>query len=571
MTADRRYSPRFRSGFVSALLGLGLALGLLVGCHDKPAEPSGGAVGDTITVPYIADITGVNELTSQVSSLGFGVLYRGLFLSLASEDPDYETGPPTFQPEIAESWEFSEDRKILTFHLRSDLVWSDGEPLTAADVEFTFRAQTHPDIAWSWADYKRRIARCEVVDPYTVNFHFSEVYALQLHDAVQGVILPEHAWSQLPFDQWGDSGQWFVDNLVVSGPYDVESWQPGQRLVLVQNDRYFGAPEIPKTDRIVFEIIPDQQTQTNMLRSGEVQFVELVAPEDAEGIQKADDTYLLTYIPRFFAFIAWNVENPLFADVQVRQALTSAIDRQAIIDSLYYGFGRVTDTAIPPNVWAHNGDLKPRSYDPDLARKMLADAGWKDSDGDGILDRDGTQFRFELLTNTGSPVRRDILVMVQEQLKRVSIDAQPRTMEFNSMLPLLGDQKFDAAMSVLSLGTDLDLSYYYHSRAIENGFNWGGFSDPEVDALLDEIAAELEPKDNLARLLRIQEVIHEKQPVTYLYHALRLSAARTALRDAKPNALSPFDNIASWRLVDPEAEPLPPQPDPRAGLDQLGN
>ena len=146
---------------------------------------------------------------------------------------------------------------------------------------------------------------------------------------------------------------------------------------------------------------------------------------------------------------------------------------------------------ITPNIWAHHEGLQPLTYDPDAARRALSDAGWTDSDGDGIRDRDGKPFRFDLLTNAEDPLRRNITVMVQEQLKRVGIDARPTTMEFNSMMGPLSRQEFDAVMSLLSLSTDLDLSYYFHTRAIGNAFNWGAFSNPDVDGLIDEIAAEL--------------------------------------------------------------------------------
>ncbi|MDA8020197.1 MAG: ABC transporter substrate-binding protein [Thermoanaerobaculia bacterium] len=569
LVARRSTLPFFLAGFC-LLAGY---LVLTVGCgrtdpsdQTTATEVARSQVGGTITVPYIADITGVNELTARSSTLSNGLQYYALFLPLATEQTDFQSGPPTFEPGIAASWDFSEDRKKLTFNLRDDLVWSDGESLDAEDVRFSWVAQTHPDIAWSWADYKRHISDVEIIDSHTVTFHFTQVYAGQLHDAVQGVILPQHEWSQLPFEDWRDNGQWFVDHLVVSGPYKLESWEPGQRIVLVQNDRFHGAPAVPVTDRVIFEIIPDRQAQLSMLRSNTGQFVELVPPEDVPKLHEAPETYVITYIPRYFSFIVWNTKNPLFESPEIRRALTLAIDRQTIIDTLYYGFGRVTHTPLTPDVWAYNGDLEPLPYDPDAARAALADAGWSDSDGDGVLDKDGKPFRFDLLTNSEDPLRRNIIVMMQEQLKRVGVEATPTTMEFNAMRGPLSRQEFDAAMSVLSLGTDLDLSYYFHTRSIGSSFNWGAFSDPEVDALIDEIAAELEPANNLQRLLGLQELIQQKQPMTLLYQALRLSAARSSLRDVNPNVINPFANLRHWRLVDPAVEPLPEQPDPKAEL-----
>ena len=255
LVTNRRSNVRHRARYrwFSCLL----SVLLVVGCGSSDSTDQSGAaeaaVGDTISLPYISDITGINELTSQSATLAIGLQYYALFMPLATERADFESGPPSFAAGIAESWDFSDDRKTLTFHLRRDLVWSDGEPIDADDVLFTWQAQTDPSIAWSWVDYKRRISDVEVVDAHTVAFHFSEIYATQLHDSVQGVILPQHKWGQLPFEEWKDNGQWFVDNLVVKRPLQsrvVGAW----------------ATHRPGAERSVFRCAGSPQDRPDRLR-----------------------------------------------------------------------------------------------------------------------------------------------------------------------------------------------------------------------------------------------------------------------------------------------------------------
>ena len=167
-----------------------------------------------------------------------------MFLHLYEEQADFQQHPATFTPQLAKSYEWSPDHKVLTFHLRDDVVWTDGVPVTSADVRWTWQAQRDKDVAWELADSKHWIDDVEAVDPRTVRFHFSRVYAKQLLDANEGPVFPKHAWETLPFAKWRQSGDWFRQHLVVDGPFTIASWQPQQQIVLQRNDKLLreGAP-----------------------------------------------------------------------------------------------------------------------------------------------------------------------------------------------------------------------------------------------------------------------------------------------------------------------------------------
>src|SRR4029079_5041729 len=220
-------------------------------------------------------------------------------------------------------------------------------------------------------------------------------------DANEGVILPKHVWSQLPFDQWRSRSDWFREHLVTSGPFLLESWTPQQEVVLKRNPRYY-IPGLPKLDRVVVRIIPDQGNQVTQLLSGQVDFVPSLLPGDAERVRKSPSLHLVPIWYRSYVAIVWNNSKPLFADRDVRRALTLAIDRRALIDTLWGPSARESYSPIVQDAWAYDTNIHPWPYDPAESRRLLAAKGWKDSDGDGVLDKDGKPFAFELTTNSGN-------------------------------------------------------------------------------------------------------------------------------------------------------------------------
>ena len=493
-----------------------------------------------------ADIKGVNELVSGSSAFTQSVLDR-MLLKLFEEQPDFDQGPPTFAPLLARSWQRSEDGRTLRIELRDDVRWSDGSRVTAVDVEWTWRAQTHPDVAWALADSKTNILSVEALDATTVEVTFREVNASQLSDLNEGAILPSAAWSRLPFADWHHRADWFVENLVTNGPFRLADWRRQQEIVLVRNPDYF-VDDRPRVDRIVFRIVPQKVNLVGHLVAEEVQFVQHVPPAEADRFARSESFQLLDYPTRQYNFIAWNTRRPQFSSDRSRRALTLAIDRQALVDALWFGRARVAVSPIVSTVWAHNDDLEPWPYDPRQASALLAEEGWYDSNGDGILDRDGNDFVFELMTNSDSVVRVDAAVMVQDQLRRVGVRVEVQRLEFNTLSERVQAHDFDAFLGGWMIDTSLDLDYAFHSDSIDGGYNFGGFSDAEVDRLLDEVRSQSDPQKLEGLLREVQAVVHRQQPYTFLWEPRRLAVATRALRNATPNALDPFFHVEDWWL-----------------------
>ena len=536
-----------RSAACAALLlaGAGLA-----GCDrgpDKPAAASaatGPRRGGTVVTGWNAEPAGVNRLIIPSLQVTNEMLFR-MFLHLVEEQADFTDHPPTMAPMLAKSWEWSADHKVLTFHLRENVVWSDGVPVTAEDVRWTWQAETNPEVAWDNADSQQWITDVEVVDPHTVRYHFSRVYAKQFLDANEGMILPKHAWEKLPFSQWRQNGEWFKQHLVVDGPFTIASWQPGQQVVLERNPRYY-EPGLPYLDRVVMRVVADQATALTQLLNGELDFVPQIAPADVPQVQANPRLQMIPYWFNLYVFVGWNNEHPLFKDPEVRRALTLAIDRQTIVETLLGSYGRVAASPILTSVWAHDRSLQPWPYDPNQARQILAAKGWKDTDGDGVLDRGGKPFAFELLSNAGNQLRTDATVMIQDQLKKVGIRATPHQVEFNSMVAQIKAAKFDASILGYSMDTSLDMRSNFHSAAIDVDSNDTRYRNPEVDRLIEQATAQPDVLAEKPYLDRIQQILHREQPMTFLWESQRLTAANQRVHNLKPTMNWTFFNLKEW-------------------------
>lgn len=508
-----------------------------------------GRTGGTFVAALASDIEGVHPLISGTTGVSTQI-HDLLFLRLFEEQPDFSTGPPTFGPRLATRWRFTPDRLTLTIELRRDARWSDGEPITAADVVWTWRAQTHPAVAWAYAHSKEAIRSVEALGPHRVRVRFTHRYPTQLADLNEGPILPAHAWSALPFERWQRSEGWFRRRLVTSGPFRVASWRPGERLELTPNPYYYEARR-PRIDRVIFRVLPEPSVRLLHAESGAVDFVDGIRPADAERFGRLPGLAVDAYWTRHYAYLCWNTARPWFRDATVRRALTRAIDRRRLVAVLWRGHARVGVSPILRGVWAADPELQPWPYDPRRARALLRRAGWVDRDGDGVRERHGRPLRFELLVNADNPLRRDAAVLIRQDLRRVGVEATIRTLEFQTLNAVTEAHDFDAFLGAWAVDTTLDLTYAFHSASIDDGYNFGSYTNAELDRLIDRVGETPDPQAALPLFHRIQRILHREQPYTFLWEPQRLTLSTDRLRDARPNALSPFFHLRDWRLAAP--------------------
>ncbi|MBI4168858.1 MAG: hypothetical protein HY510_02845 [Acidobacteria bacterium] len=509
---------------------------------DRPTGPAGeGTPGGRVVIGVRGDITSFNIYTA-TNAFSQEVIDL-LYLKLASEQDDFSQGPPSFRPALGSSWEFSPDGMRLTFHLDERARWSDGRPVSAADVVFSHRAASSPDVAWVGRDVKEFISGVSAPDARTVVYEFGRRYPSGLMDAVEGNVLPAHALAAIPLSEWPRRA--FLDARVADGPFLLERYERGSLIELVRNPHYLRSP-LPLLESVVFRIIPDEATLLNELLTGGIDVMENVPPDAARRLADSGRLRVVRTPDLSYSFICWNTARPLFSEARVRHALTMAIDREAIIEGLLPGTGRPSAGPILSFLWAHDPALRPLAYDPEGARRLLEEAGWLDRDGDGLLDRDGAPFRFELETNQGSGLRADVAQMVGAQLRRIGIDAVPRTFEFGAFIEKHGRHDFDAFVGTWRESTKVDLKSAFHSASVTGGYNYGSYANRDLDALIDGARAESNAQAARALWRRAQQIIARDQPYTFLFERDRLHAVPRALRVARPSPRSLYAALEEW-------------------------
>lgn len=517
-----------------------VAVALAVAAAGCSGDRRGVQRGGTLVVGEISPYESLNPM--QTSDAHARDIYNLLFLSLLDENEDFLT----FRPRLAEAWEFSPDRLDLTFHLRRDVVWSDGESFTAHDVVATFRTQIDTAVAWSGRHLKQHITGVEALDDHTVVYRFTHAYPYQIMDANDGPILPRRFLEQHTAERIRTSS---VEEIPVNGPFRIGEWIRGQSLTLVRNDGYF-EPDKPYLERVVFKIVPDQVNLITQLRRGEIDCMESLPPREVEQIRSGDrELEVYSFPARSYIYIGWNGARAPFDSPEVRRALTMAINRKLIIDNLYYGLAQECTSPFIPQLWAYNDSIEPLPYDPALALRILAEEGFADTNGDGWLERDGRRFEFELMTNQGNQIRSDIQVMVQEQLRQIGIRAKPVVLEWTVMLQRHRSSDFDAVLSAWRVGTKVDLAPIWScaSRG-ENGYNRVDYCNPLLDSLNAEACVMLDFERARPLFYRAQEIIYREQPYTFLYNPHALLALHRRFRGAKPNAISMYHNLHEWYL-----------------------
>lgn len=538
----RRAAPGSLPALVAAILSI-------AGAAPAPPTTTGAETKaptrseSRIVIGVRGDVTSFNVYTA-TNAFSQEVIDL-LQLKLAEEQDDFRDGPPTFRPALASSWEFSADRRTLTFHLDPRARWSDGKPVTSADVLFSQRAAASREVAWVGIDVKEAILEVAAPDAGTVVFRFKSAYPYQLMDAVEGNVLPAHVYGKAPLERWATHA--FLDAPITSGPFLLKRYERGALIELVRNPAYLRAP-LPLLDSVVFRILPDETTLVNELLSGGIDVMENVPPGAADRVRASPRLAIVRAPDLSYTFVSWNTSRPMFSDPRVRTALTMAIDREAIIAGLLPETGRPSAGPILSFMWAFDPSLQPLPYDPEAARRLLREAGWGDHDGDGILDRQGRAFRFDLETNQGSGLRADIAQMVSAQLRRVGIDAIPRTFEFGAFIARHEKHDYDAFVGSWRESTKVDLKSAFHSASRTGGYNYGMYSDAELDGLIDR--ARLESDRDAARRLwrRAQQIIVRDQPITFLFERDRLHAVPRGLRGMRPSPRTAYASLETWSL-----------------------
>jgi peptide/nickel transport system substrate-binding protein len=306
----------------------------------------------------------------------------------------------------------------------------------------------------------------------------------------------------------------------------------------------------PKLDRVVFQIIPDEMVLMTNLVTGAVDVVPSLSPLSFKQIEQNTSLQKLRYTGRNYAFIAWNNARPLFTK-RVRQALTHAINKQEIINTLLDGFAEPAVGPLLPFVWAYDKNLRDVPFDPAAAQNLLQQEGWRDSNGDGILDKQGKKLELTLKTNADNQLRRDLAVMAQAQLKKIGVQAKIEALEWNLLLQQIFEQRdFDGFISAWDADFAVNPAPLWHSEAIANGYNIVSYRSARVDSLLEQARTLVDRRVAEPLWREFQKIIVEDCPYSFLFTQERLAAVNRRVRNVKMDVRSWLVNIHEWEKIE---------------------
>lgn len=518
--------------------------------------------GGTWTEASGSDASNFNPILydDSVSSIVVGYLYPALI------NIDAQTGEYTPDGSMSESWTTSEDGLTWTFKLRDGVTWSDGDAVDSADYKYTYDALLSDKVqsprTYAWEG----IESIEAPDPQTVVVKFENVKCDALGNLGLGW-LPSHLYAA-DFSDIMTAPESEAPR-VSAGPFLFQSWTRDDNFIVSRNENYWeGSPHM---DGSIVRVVPDPGARLAQLQSGEIDYLE-VQPNQIATAEQDPDLARFRWFDDGFVYIAVNQANPanpqdgtdadgnlvpqdphpILGDVRVRQAIAHAIDYQSIIDNIRLGEGYPMAANVLPTIeWAVDKNLQPYTYDLDAARALLEDAGWTDSNGDGIREKDGKDMDVSLITNAGNTTREDIGVYVQDQLKQIGINVDFQAIDFGTMLDQMDAQTYDMVIAGwTNIGSDPNDDVFWRAKfdVVGSGFNNTSYQNPEIEDLLVQgySVPGCKPEDRAPIYKQIQQIIHDDVPYIYLYGAISNAFYNKDWTNIEPGTWSFKWNMHNW-------------------------
>ena len=474
---------------LSAVLALSL-----VGCGGSGDSNTGATSGGNI---LRFGTSGIEGTFNPVVSDG---VYDGYVVSLVFEGLITNDAEGQYIPSLAESWELSDDKLTYTFTLKDGITFSDGSALTADDVAFTYNTIKEADYAGPRSAVGAAIDTVTVVDDKTIAFKMVKASPANIANFTYGIMSKEY-YAHSSFEELTQKNP----TPMGTGKFVLEDggYAPKQYVKLTKNENYWDAENAPKIDGVTLSEV-SEDTVLSALQAGEIDMCQPAAKaENVEAIDGMDNAHLVSYLGNGYTFMAFNTTRPTLAQTEVRQALMYALDRKSFLKAEYGSDDLVSLGMAPisPVSWAYpgNDELNAYDYDLDKAAKMLDDAGWKDTDGDGIRDKDGTPLHLNWLIYTESTWPGTISSMAYDSWSQIGVDLEITQMDFNTVSSTVmdaepGQKDFDIYTMGFSLSADPDPTggLYDADAYVAGGFNASGFRDDKSQELIAEGLAEFD-------------------------------------------------------------------------------
>ena len=495
-----------------------LLLLMLVVCaacnrHEQRAAPA--AVdentpqeGGTLVRRLESDIVGVNPVLEKSKYDRYVDIY--LFNPLVNHDSNLRPSPG-----LAEKWEISPDGKQYTFHLAPNARFSDGTPVVAGDVLFTLKKIIDPESeaaqvapGFQSAD----IANSKIIDAHTIVIAFKEADASQMIHFNDLLTLPEHVYSK------GNFKNDYLNTAVGSGPYRLVRRLAGKEVLLERREDYWGTK--PYLKNILFKLVNDSQTAWNAVKHGDID--ETMIGSDVWLMEsKRPELQRMIDFPRFYTlnynYIAWNERDPLFSDKRVRRALGMCLDVGSIINNLYHGTARAVSGPFTPDQFGFNPNVPVLPFDPLQAKRLLNDAGWFDTNGDGILDKNGKPLKFDFAIFSGSVAALPVAQLFQEELKKIGVELNIVQLDPALLIQRIIAGNYQSAYLAWDLDPDPNPFAQFHSSQIPpKGQNFVYYINPAVDKLIEQAGRELDFNKRVAMFQQLHEILAADQPYTWV-------------------------------------------------------
>jgi peptide/nickel transport system substrate-binding protein len=521
-----------------------LSLAALVACTDTSVRsaPHGGTV--VIAATSDADILfpplHVRTTARQVTELVYDYL--------TEVSPSLDTfNDSSFAKRLAQSWDWSRDSLSLAVHIQPNARWHDGARVTSADIAYTYSVYTDSTLGSSMSAQLSSIDSVTASDSLTAIFWFNRRYPLQFYDATsQMQILPKHIFGSIGVDSLREAATTL--HPVGTGRYRFVSWKANQSIELeADTANYRGAPKI---DRVIWRIFQSPDLAARAVLAGEADVYDAMRPENVKAAETNPNVKVLISPGSDYAFMTFNLAQPLFQSRELRRAITMAVDRRAMTSSVFDSLAR---PAVGPTISSFpstDTSLKQIPYDTAAAGRLMDSLGWRTDPASGIRRKSGKDLRFSILIPTSSANRVSMGVITQEQLRRVGIQADLDQMDFGTFSERLDKREFETAMHSWHLGTSpASIRQIWTSEAAgKDGINYGSYRSSAFDAYVDSAIATPDGEKSREFYNRAYQTAIDDAPAIWLYEPKLVLGINKRIHTAPYRPDAWWYSLSDWHI-----------------------
>lgn len=521
---------------------------------------------DRVIVGLESEVQTVNPLFAM--SAAESNISELMYLGLVRHEWDNDKNAVNSIPVLAELLEWSKDSSSVLVTLRKEAKWSDGKNITPDDIIFSFDLYSDPQVqSRFFGSFKNFFINPDLSVDLTKSFQIISPVQFKINFKPNSIpsdydfgmpIMPKHTFEKFNRKDLASADKSL--NTVVSGPFKIGSWEKNQNLKLVKNEKSFLASD-QQLKELVFKFVTDYNSRINQLKKGEIDLTENIRPEDVVGLKAEKHLRITAMKGREYDYLGLNNITPLsikqkkvivhnlFGNANVRVAIAHAINRQAIVDEYLLGNGELMVGPVAPIFKSDiDSSVKPLDFNLEEAKKLLKNEGWIDSDGDGILDKNGKKFSFTISVPSGNPLRTFTSTILQNNLKAVGIETKIEFLEPAVLFPKMFRNELDAWLAGWGVPIPLNLKPYWHSNKKIAGANAAGYSNKEIDKILEKLGSRISLEERHNLLKQFQRIISDEQPAVFLFWIDNLVGVNTKIKNIVINPLGAVQKCWAWSV-----------------------